>query len=197
MERKKFIDFQKYGYFIGGLVPILITSLLSLLTSHKVFDSKYLGFFLISSSIGTSYGFLVFLFYSENRPSNIFINFFLIQAFLSGFLIHLWVAFSGGAIESIFSLSYLYLPAVVGYTFGKSKELYIASFFLGVSFFLNTFYCKNQMETFDFIATIGGERINHEVEYISNNIQVQFSFFVIFLAQLIVTIIMAKKRDSW
>ena len=41
MERKKFIDFQKYGYFIGGLVPILITSLLSLLTSHKVFDSNY------------------------------------------------------------------------------------------------------------------------------------------------------------
>jgi hypothetical protein len=148
-ESPKFTSFgafQILGYFLGGMIPVIMYLILELCGLNlNNLPRNCIGLFLILAFLGVLIGstaFLVDKIYPENHK--LFHKFFLAQAIFSIVLIHLLVLYTGGPKSSVFANSYLYLPAIVGYTYGRGKKLYWAVWFLSFSYFLNLFWNEGQ-----------------------------------------------------
>lgn len=144
----RFSALQILGFFIGGIIPlaaILIWDTQSPVpfiepqAFHTVFILS-IATFILGSLVGH---------FGDDHADGIAITFlFYIQAVLSIIVIHFVVLYSGGPIVSVLALSYLYLPAVVGYTYGAGVHLYGAAGCLLLSYTLNLLFASDQKAVF-------------------------------------------------
>lgn len=191
--------FQGLGYIVGGLVPVAVfisfemsglkQGLLSEISINLFVILSFIGLFMSIISL------YVELRYS--RESGWFGIIFTMQALFSFFLIHLLVLYTGGPKSSVFGLSYLYIPAVVGYTFGKGWSLYGAALLLSVSYILNLFFVAAQqtfLNNYTFIKYfLNDENLLSDINDTAGKDGAWIYIFV-FLLQVMVTTLIASER---
>jgi hypothetical protein len=194
IEYVPFKIFQFYGYFLGGLIPVTICIIFeSIGLNPSIIESNAIGFIMALTLFSYLLGVAVMHFKAEHALLKIFRYSFLFQAIFSFFFIHILVLYSGGAKNSIFSFSYLYLPSIVGFSFGRGINLYGASIVLAISCYFNLFQISSQqrclfkvIKFFDQIELNCYKRIVDEA----------WIYFFIFCIQLFITVIIAIKRQE-
>lgn len=190
-----FRTFQWYGFFIGGIIPIVLLIIFqSIGIKESLIDSNAFGCILIHTIIISIIA--IILLHFESRREKLKWNWwgllFLVQAVFAFFLTHILVVFTGGAKTSVFAFSYIYIPSIVGYAFGKGINLYGAAIVLSISYFFNLFFpiegktiFESYIQIFNKIGFTSADGINIGILYLA-----------IFLIQLFVLIVIAGKKDS-
>jgi uncharacterized membrane protein len=182
-----FKTFQLLGYFVGGMIPIAIfLGIEKTGTDLNFVDPKALGFIFYGTLLAFILGLTVLFFEPEEHGKTRFNAVYSTQAFVSCSMIHFLVLYTGGPSNSVFSFSYLYLPSVVGYTYGrKDKNFLIAALVLAGSFFANLFFLEQQQHFFNPLVYYCGRLGDGER---SPNIYCDKVFsLIMFIIQLFVT----------
>lgn len=144
-EFASFREFQKLGFIIGGILPIFVYLFFSIVgLEDELIRPEHTGFFLLLSFVGMALGIGMAHLEHEHSRAKWFGSLFFFQAVYSAFLIHLLVLCTGGAKSSVFALSYMYLPAVVGATYGSGPNLKGATIFSCMSYLANVFFVDFQ-----------------------------------------------------
>ncbi len=199
-EFTSFKVFQFLGYFIGGIGPVIIFLMFEMLgMDQNIIDGKYISSFMFFALLGAIIGFIAFYIeHSYSEKHILFKIFFLTQAIFSILLIHFLVLYSGGPKSSVFALSYLYIPAVVGFTYGKGINLTGAVIALCISYILCLFWLTEQQDMFKSVVVSGKEfvRISPKpIGFLWNNSD-KWIYFIVFLIQIMVTKAIASKRKE-
>lgn len=182
-----FKDFQFFGYYLGGLAPVALFLMCKLFgCAPDILDDKYVYFFIALTLIGYIIGTLA---------SKYETTLLLWEAIFSVIFIHLLVIYTNGPRSSVFAESYLYFVAIVGFVWGRGKNLYYASIVLAISYFSNLFFWQTQKDFLtNYIPT--NKEISSRSEY-SSVIENLF-YLMVFCTQLLVTvtIVRASQRDA-
>ena len=188
-EFTPFKTFQVAGYLIGGIGPLFFHCLTSMAgVERSLFSESHFSFFLVCALIGLALGIVVLLVNKEHHDGTAFKVLFFIEAMFSFFLIHVLVLATGGSKVSVFSLSYMYLPAVVGYTYGAGGNLLGATIFSLGSYFANLYSIEAQMKFMNDFMSLGTQFTTIETA------RGDYIYFVVFFMQLIVTAYIGWQR---
>ena len=192
-----FNNFQWLGYFLGGICPVTLFIIFEMASSQNIISSENESFFFIAALIGATIGILVYKFHLEENLQWLFHSLFAIQALYSFILIHILVLYTGGPETSVFSLSYLYLIAIVGYTYGPGVKLYGAAIILCSSYVINLFIFDGQQHFFQWLLhlktiSISGSGVSSGLVSRSN----RMIYLFVFLIQGIVTTYIASKHTN-
>ncbi len=198
-EYTSFKLFQFLGYFVGGLIPIYIFLSLEVIGfGQHLIQRDSIGPFLLTLCIGEVIGVLAFwfehLFKDNNNKWFRFI--FLLQAIYSIFLIHTIVIYTGGPRISVFSASYLYLLAIVGYTYGSGPKLYWAFIFILLSYFTNLWFITVQKPIFDNVFVSNYSVFKDVDSSHVSDFQNMIIYAIIFTLQISVTVFTVTKKNQ-
>lgn len=196
-----FEKFQLLGYGVGGLLPVFFVYFLdgSTLKENPFFQdevkSRILGLWLGGLGLGV----LTYLAYHFKPNSKLFGVLFSLQAIYSILFIHLLVLYTGGSKTSVFSGTYIYLVAVVGYTYKRGVNLYGAAIFVTISYLANIFYASYLTDLFNpFMGVTGEPSVN--VATASTKASPQWApewiYFLVYVIQIITTVIFVPKQTN-
>ena len=195
-EFTSFKVFQFLGYFIGGLAPVFL--FLGIEVSgydQNLIHHNCVGRFFLVAILGVIIGFVAFFIEHKFSEDNFWFKFFFtIQALYSIFLIHTIVIYTGGPKSSVFSASYLYLIAIVGYTFGHGFKLYGAALFLFISYFINLGYAEQQKVFFNDLFFSAESVFKDSNGIVYGGKHDIYIYGIIFILQIFVTVSIASKR---
>lgn len=195
-EFTSFKVFQFLGYFFGGIGPVIIFFLIELFGwEQDVIASEYIGRFVFLTLIGAVIGIIAF--YIEHvyhEKHTLFGVFFFLQAIFSVCFIHLLVAYSGGPKASVFNFSYLYLPAVVGFCFGKGIKLYGAVVLLSISVIINLFFTEFNLPWSQALLNCGKSFCPQDASSSNWKIGSTYIWFITYIIQIIVTVAIVSQR---
>lgn len=139
-ENVSFVIFQVHGFLVGGLGPVFIFIVLNALGyQDSSLNLNAFGAIVILFGTCLVLAFIVLAGKLANKKSKWLDFAYLLQAILSFVLLHYLVVNTGGSKSSVFAFSYLYVPAVVAYTYNSGRNLYGASAILGYSYIKNLF----------------------------------------------------------
>lgn len=188
-----FTTFQTHGFLIGGILPISIYILTHALGYHdSELDLKAFGGLLILSCLLLVIGVVVLICKINDTKPMFRTIAFQIQALLSFLLLHYLVAYTGGSKESVFAFSYLYIPAVVGYTYNSGINLLGASICLSYSYIKNLF--GHEHETM-FLRPFANFFSSIHIDP-SNKVGDGILHLSVYVIQLIMIIYLASKSKS-
>ena len=192
-----FKSFQFYGYLLGGMVPVAVFLSFEVTAFQNLMDQHYLVSFIVWVLVATIISLFLYNFEST-KYKKLYGYTATAQAICSFLLIHMLVLYTGGPKSSVFALSYLYLIAVVGYTYGFQLELYGAAFLLFISFVLNLFFLDSQQAFFNFImkTNILLNRTTPQGGIITSSYNNELIYFLVFLTHGLVTVFTAPKRNK-
>lgn len=193
-----FTNFQWLGYFLGGMCPVILFIFMETAFNQNIISDDKEKLFLVLLLIGVPIGFAVYHFRSQANFKQLYHWLFAIQALFSFILIHILVLYTGGPVSSVFSISYLYLIAIVGYSCRPKKELYGAAILIGISFLTTLFFLKEQQLAINFLIphiTVPSAKISLEVSASLTNSN-KFIYLFVFVIQGIVTTYIASKHTN-
>ena len=141
-----FRHFQLLGIIFGGIAPIFVFFLIAFVFGLSNFYIGKLGFIIIVLLWSLVLGITLALYVHEpeHGEKKWFNGLHLTQAILC-FLLTLSIVYcTGGAINSVFAFTCLYIPSVVGYVYGKDDwSLKGASIAMAVSYIFNLISYSN------------------------------------------------------
>lgn len=191
-----FRDFQAYAVGLGGLGPIALFLFLALAFGIKDLTISKGGtgillilFFLVLVST-------LFLYHKERHHGNKewFSGIYVLQAMLSFALTHFLIYYTGGARNSVFSFTCLYIPSIVGYVYGKKGVNFIgAAALMFLSYTYNLFYPKiyNNLPDSDLF------RLDKSVfNWIDKPVSFEWLYLSLFIIQLYVLWQIASQKSE-
>lgn len=147
--RTQFSTMMLYGVLLGSVIPLIVVIIFSLTGLISIIHPElYIGF-AIGIVILLSY--IGFLYHYSNSSPNWFWLLYSIEVVLIFLFVHFVILFTGGAINSLFNGYYLYIPAVIGYVYGKEKQwryLIPAILILITSYLFNLVVYEEQLRFF-------------------------------------------------
>lgn len=153
----RFHAFQYLGFFIGGVVPLSALLVWDNQTVAPIIDAQAVPTIIVLVLVLFCIGVFILVHGDDHSDSLIIATLFYAQAAVSILTLHFVVLYTGGPIVSVMALSYLYLPAVVGYTYGSGVQLIGASGALSISYVTNLFWPSQQRELLSPILISGGK----------------------------------------
>lgn len=204
--------FQIFGFLIGGMLPVLLVSVFEIFGARtQLIEDQATLSVLFIAIVGSLFGcFTPYLDKTLDDGSWPSIIVFSGQAALSIVFLHALVLYSGGPHASVFAGTYLYLPAVVGYTFGKGRNLYFCAFAMAISYLTLMFFPLLSRDVFDGIFLMGPlQPISSNLEtglIVSNEMatsqnfdwkipnSARFVYSGIVMVQLAVTVFMSSRQ---
>lgn len=159
----RFDRFQYLAFLLGGMVPVALVGISELLGLQTgLLEPQVVSKVLVVTIIGLLFGAVApivdRLLTDGSLPSRIV---FSSQALFSLLFIHILVLYSGGPHVSVFALTYLFLPAVVGHTYGKGVNLYVSAACLAFSYGFILYFPDLNRSWFDPILTSDLTLTNH------------------------------------
>lgn len=148
--KESFRHFQLLGIIVGGIAPVGIFFLFAFvfgIENFHIWKSGLIAIVLLWFIVLTA---TLALLFSEPKHGNKkwFDVLFLSQAILCFILTCILVFNTGGAINSVFSFTCLYIPSIVGYVFGKDDwNLKGASLAMIASYFINLMFYSDLPES--------------------------------------------------
>lgn len=142
--QETFNRFVRYGYLLGISIPMMLVIVISIASDDKsIFEAFTPESIKLIQWIAVTQLFLVFflLFVGSTPKSDKLITYTLyVSGVISLISLHFLVSLTGGAMQSVFSTYYLYIPVVVAITFRKPRSLIISGVTCFLSLTYNTFY---------------------------------------------------------
>ena len=136
---------ESLGFAVGGCIPIGLALFYSEVEGYTI-NPEAEKVFIVSSFLYLIVGIICFLFIHSSdgvtEKSRRWISVVMyIQAAISLVIVHVLVSVLGGVKESVFSFSYLYIPAVVGFIYGGAGcTLLVTSTMCGLLFIQSAIY---------------------------------------------------------
>lgn len=188
-----FREFQKLGFFLGGICPLLIFIFLEFSGLNPgLLEKNCISAFTVLTVVGIGVGWVTSHYGTNETPKKTFNRIFSFEAFFSIVLIHLVVLYTGGSSSSLFAASYLYLPTVVGYVYGPGKKLYNAVIALSISFALNLFCISFQQVFLDHLMLLRPSFIIYTPSIVRGLCYKIFLFILFGIQMFVVTYIASK-----
>jgi len=191
-----FRDFQALGTILGGIAPIAAFFLVAFLFGIQNLVITKIGLSIIAILVASVLGFTLFLYHKEPRhgKKKWFTIVYTSQAILCFLLTHFIVHYTGGAKNSVFSFTCLYIPSVVGYVYGKRGiSLIGAVIIMSLSYFANLFSCKD----YHLVAENELIRLDKTNIGIGTPVSIEWIYLAIFLLQLYILWEIAVQKEEF
>lgn len=189
--------FQVLAIIFGGLGPIFFYFFIGFLCGIENFWISKHGFGIIAILFIITCCLTGFLIFKEALcgEEKWFGYAYSIQAVFCFLLVTATVYFTGGAKASIFSFTFLYIPSVVGYVYGKhGLNMKGAVFSMFVSYAYNLFWPLKERKDFApneiFVLETSVTKFNLP------QVQIEYIYIGIFLLQLCIVFSIAERRSD-